>query len=67
MDRRAFIATAASTVIAALGGEAQPGANIAPVRYLATGERPGLLSQAFKDALRNHGWVEGQNPRDRVP
>ena len=62
MNRRVFIGTVAGTLLAApLAGEAQPTGKSARVGYLATGERLGPVSEAFPEALRGYGWVEGQN------
>ena len=62
MERRAFLATIAGGVLAApLAVEAQPAGKSARVGYLATGERLGPVSEAFPEALRGYGWVEGQN------
>jgi putative ABC transport system substrate-binding protein len=62
MDRRAFIGTVAGTLLTApLGAEAQPGGKSARIGYLTTGERLGPVGEAFAEALRGYGWVEGQN------
>lgn len=34
---------------------------VARVGYLSVGERLGPLGETFKEGLREHGWVEGQN------
>jgi putative ABC transport system substrate-binding protein len=59
MSRRAFITVLAGLVAAPLAGEAQP-VGKARIGYLATGGIPGL-AEAFKEALRERGWIEGEN------
>jgi putative ABC transport system substrate-binding protein len=63
MDRRSFIATLAGGLLAApLAGEAQQPAKIARIGYLS----PNLatsphLREAFRQGLRDLGYVEGRN------
>ena len=63
MDRRAFIASAVSILAAPCAIEAQPPGKVYRIGYLAPGSatgdrRPG---EAFREGLRELGWVEGQN------
>jgi putative tryptophan/tyrosine transport system substrate-binding protein len=64
MDRRAFIGSVAGSLVGApLGAGAQATARIARIGYLA----PSLstealrLIEAFRQGLREHGYVEGEN------
>jgi len=62
MDRRTFVATLAGGLLAApFAARAQQTGKFARVGYLATGERLGPVGEAFPEALRGYGWVEGQN------
>jgi hypothetical protein len=62
MNRRVFIGTLAGGFLAApLAAEAQQAGRIARVGYLTTGERLSPVGEAFPEALRGYGWVEGQN------
>jgi putative ABC transport system substrate-binding protein len=62
MDRRRFLLTSLAAALAApLAAEAQPAGKAAHVGYLTTGERLGPLGNVFKEALKELGWVEGQN------
>jgi putative ABC transport system substrate-binding protein len=66
MERRAFIGTLAGALLAVpLAAEAQSAAKVARIGYLATGslESPELRASldAFRQGLREHGYVEGQN------
>jgi putative ABC transport system substrate-binding protein len=66
MDRRAFLRTVASSLIAApLAAEAQPAARTPRIGMLlpgspATASRSGNV-QAFYQSLRELGWIEGKN------
>jgi ABC-type uncharacterized transport system substrate-binding protein len=64
MDRRAFIAIVGGSILAApLAAEAQQAGKLYRVGYLTAGSvgaNPGIL-EAFRQGLRDHGWVEGQN------
>ena len=62
MDRRAFLAGAAGLLAAPLAAEAQQAAKIARIGYLS----PNLaasphLPEAFRQGLRDLGYVEGRN------
>src|SRR5262249_40397869 len=46
-------------LIVPLGSVAQPSGNVPRIGYL--GDTPGLLLTAFRPALHEHGYVEGQN------
>ncbi len=64
MDRRAFIAAVTGGLLAApLVAEAQPAGKIARIGYLATNLRgsPPASHEAFLEALRGLGYVEGRN------
>jgi putative ABC transport system substrate-binding protein len=61
MDRRAFLAGTGAVLLAApLAAEAQPAAKIARIGYLATNPTP-HLQEAFRQGLRDLGYVEGRN------
>ena len=64
MDRRAFIHTLTGGLLAApLAAQAQPAGKVYRIGYLAGGtstSAPHLL-EAFRQGLRERGWVEGQN------
>ena len=64
MDRRAFLATLTGGLLAApLAAEAQPPSKVPRIGFLATNspaEYPDLL-EAFRQGLRDLGYVEGQN------
>jgi putative ABC transport system substrate-binding protein len=63
MDRRAFIATAAALLAAPLAVEAQQAGRVYRIGYLSyssSAVNPHLL-EAFREGLRELGWVEGQN------
>jgi putative ABC transport system substrate-binding protein len=62
MNRRAFIASGAAIFVAALAAEVQPAAKITRIGYLS----PNLatsshLREAFRQGLRDLGYVEGRN------
>ena len=63
MDRRAFIGTIASTLLAApLATEAQQAAKVTRIGYLATSPATiPHLREAFRQGLRDLGYVEGRN------
>jgi putative ABC transport system substrate-binding protein len=64
VDRRAFLHTVAGSLLAApLAAEAQPPSKVPRIGFLATNspaEYPDLL-EAFRQGLRDLGYVEGQN------
>jgi hypothetical protein len=59
MDRGAFIGWAGGLLTAPLGAEAQPAGKVAKIGYL-TASAVGALD-AFKQALHEHGYIEGRN------
>ena len=67
MDRRTFITHVAFGLVAEpLASHAQPAGNIRRIGYLAAGPWPSdtagiTVLQAFRQGLRELGWVEGQN------
>jgi putative ABC transport system substrate-binding protein len=64
MDRRAFIETLAVGLLAApLAADAQPASGIHRIGYLAGGSAAATprTVEAFRQGLRELGWVEGQN------
>ena len=62
MDRRRFLVTSlVGTLAAPRAGEAQLTAKTARVGYLSTGDRLSPLGEAFREGLREYGWIEGQN------
>jgi len=57
-----FIGTVAGALLAApLAAEGQQQGRRARIGYLSTGERLSPRGEAFKQTLREYGWVEGQN------
>ena len=80
MDRRRFLLTSlAGAVPAPLGADAQQAGKVPRIGFLSLtspSDRP-LLLDAFRQGLRELGWVEGQNividyryaegPVDRLP
>src|SRR5712664_1961739 len=63
MDRRAFIGTLAGALLAApLVAEAQQGAKVARMGYLASSLAASPhLHEAFRQGLRDPGYIEGRN------
>jgi len=63
MDRRAFLSTLAGSVLAApLAAEAQPAGKVPRIAFLTTtSPENSLTADAFRRALRDLGYVEGQN------
>jgi putative ABC transport system substrate-binding protein len=60
---RLSLLLAASLVVAALAADAQPAGKIPRVGYLAPGTAGSNahLLEAFRQGLRDLGWLEGQN------
>jgi putative ABC transport system substrate-binding protein len=62
MDRRAFLAGAAALLAAPLAAEAQPAGKVYRIGFLSAGSQPTSENrQAFEHALRERGWVPGEN------
>jgi hypothetical protein len=63
MNRRAFVTGLGAVLIVPLGAEAQQAGKVARVGFLSPGERSsrGWQADVLKEALRGHGWVEGEN------
>jgi len=62
IDRRAFLGSLALSVLAApLMAEAQPGGKVSRVGILAPGTGPLAHFEAFRQGLRDLGYVEGQS------
>jgi putative tryptophan/tyrosine transport system substrate-binding protein len=62
VDRRAFIGTVAAALLAApLAAEAQQAGKIARIGYLAASLADPHLPEAFRQGLRDFGYVEGRN------
>jgi len=62
MDRRTFITVVGGSILAApLAPEAQQAARVPVVAYLSPTFARGRIFLAFKQGLRELGWVEGQN------
>ena len=61
IGRRALLDVAALAILAAsITAEAQP-ARVYKIGYLGLAAGPVPSTQAFRQGLREHGWVEGQN------
>src|SRR5215468_3205305 len=64
ITRRSFIAHGAVFLAAPLGAEAQQAASVRRVGFLGLGSpywRDSALIAAFRQTLREEGWIEGQN------
>jgi putative tryptophan/tyrosine transport system substrate-binding protein len=62
MDRRAFLAGAAALLAAPLAAEAQPAGKVPRIGYLALNPAANPhLHEAFRQGLRDLGYVEGRN------
>jgi putative ABC transport system substrate-binding protein len=61
MDRRAFVAGAVSLLAAPLAVEAQPAEKVPRIGYLSQRSRPSALEEAFREGLRELGYIEGTN------
>ena len=62
MERRTFLAMVSGSLLAApLAAEAQPAGKVWRIGWLGISPPSALLSQAFLQGLRDHGFVEGQN------
>jgi|SRR5215831_13934923 len=64
MDRRAFLTLVGGSVLAApLAAETQPAGTVRRIGYLAAGSAKVNVNyvDAFRQGLRELGWVEGQN------
>jgi putative ABC transport system substrate-binding protein len=63
LDRRTFIGGVVSGLLAApLAAESQPQAGKLPrIGVLTSGPMTAVLQEAFRQGLRDHGYVEGQN------
>src|SRR5262245_51950942 len=60
MKRREFTAATAALLVSPLGSRAQESRR--RLGFLTIGERsPSLEGAAFRDGLRNHGWIDGRN------
>jgi len=60
MNRRAFVTGLGAVLAAPLRGEAQEAGKVYWVGYLSAGSSTSVV-EAFREGLREHGWVEGQN------
>jgi putative ABC transport system substrate-binding protein len=64
MDRRTFLAGALAVIAAPHAAEAQPGTKVPRVGLFLPGSSSGdqfqQLSRAFREGLRDLGWIEGQ-------
>jgi putative tryptophan/tyrosine transport system substrate-binding protein len=60
MNRRAFVTGLGAVLAAPLRGEAQEAGKVYRVGYLSAGSSTSVV-EAFREGLREHGWVEGQN------
>src|SRR5262245_62073695 len=61
MQRRTFVAVAISCIAAPLAGEAQQTGKVYRIGFLHPAQANHYNREAFREALRNHGYVEGQN------
>jgi putative ABC transport system substrate-binding protein len=61
MNRRAFIGTATAILVVPLAAEAQRAGRVPRIGYLGTRSPSDFGLDAFRQGLRELGWVEGQN------
>jgi putative tryptophan/tyrosine transport system substrate-binding protein len=63
VDRRGFIAGTLGLLAAPLAAEAQPAGKVHRIGFLGSGSATGdpRTREAFREGLREFGWVEGQN------
>jgi hypothetical protein len=63
MNRRAFVTGLGAVLAAPLLGEAQEAGKVYRIGYLSGGssDSSGHVIEAFREGLREHGWVEGHN------
>ena len=64
IDRRAFLGTVAGSLLAEpLAAQAQPAGKVYRIGYLSasSGRSNPRILEAFRQGLRELGWVEGQN------
>jgi len=63
VNRRVFVIGLGAVLAAPLVAEAQQAGKVARVGFLSPGERSsrGWQADVLKEALRGHGWVEGEN------
>ncbi|HSB41955.1 MAG TPA: ABC transporter substrate binding protein, partial [Methylomirabilota bacterium] len=61
MNRRVFLSAVTGSLLAApLAAEAQPAGKVPRIGYLSSGSAT-VNPEAFRQGLRELGWVEGQN------
>jgi len=62
MDRRRFLLTSLAGALAGpLAAGAQQAGRVYRIGYLSPDSGPSLYSEAFRQGLRDHGWIEGEN------
>ena len=61
MNRRAFLCGLTLALSAPLTGEAQQTAKVYRIGFLSLRHGPGPPEEAFRQALRDLGWIEGRN------
>ena len=61
IDRRAFIAAVLAAAASPSGAAAQPAGKLPRVGFLYAGSRPNANADAFRDGLREVGWIDGKN------
>jgi len=61
ISRRAFIATVTGLIVAPLAAEGQETGKISRIGFLRVGPPPVMWINAFRQGLRDLGYVEGQN------
>jgi ABC-type uncharacterized transport system substrate-binding protein len=61
VDRRGFLAGAATLLAAPLAVKAQPTGKVSRIGFLGNARVTELVSNMFSTGLRERGWVEGQN------
>ena len=60
MDRRAFIIGGVAAVAVPFAAEAQQAGKVHRIGVMAVAPTPSLI-EAWREGLREHGWIEGQN------
>src|SRR6185295_15446344 len=61
MDRRTFLSTLTGALAAPLAADAQPAGKVYRIGYLSTRSSTADTLEAFRQGLRELGWIEGRN------
>src|SRR5712691_1717955 len=58
---RLIVTLAFTILVAPLAAKAQPPGKVCRIGYISPGAGPGVLTETFRQGLRDLGYVEGQN------